>query len=253
VAEGVVEFLEVVDIAHHQRQRLLRLGNPLDPRLEFRVEGLPVGDTRQLIGQVFLLDRFQAALQLRDFARGGKQLLLQRLGSRFHQFRRGHDLVDHIFKGVRICLGASKLNRGLRKSSSEGGVILACRRQHIQHAIEFGRHFCAEFRHGVFALAWAEMVAVKFGHLESIRAVLCQQAINGARKFGICAFAIGVSDLEICGKRQKAQFGEPRHCVAREDFGLFFAGSHCQSSGSMHPISGAIMGGREERFRKARS
>ena len=81
MAAGVVEILEMIDVGHHQRQRLARLGaRRRSPASSVVVEILAVGERGERIGQALGADDFEIFLQLVDLLLGGVQALLQRRG-----------------------------------------------------------------------------------------------------------------------------------------------------------------------------
>jgi hypothetical protein len=58
MAVSIVEQLEVVDIDHHQRDRLAMLGCELPFALELPIEAAPVGEAAQTVEACKLLEVF---------------------------------------------------------------------------------------------------------------------------------------------------------------------------------------------------
>ncbi len=73
----VVEFLEMIDVHHHQAQRLAVGFRVLQALLQGVVEGPPIGQPAQGVGAGFGRASFQLLLLLDNFVAGGVQFAVQ--------------------------------------------------------------------------------------------------------------------------------------------------------------------------------
>ena len=94
MAETVVEILEMIDVGHQQRQRLVLGAGIGDGTFERAVEEFAVGELGEGIGQALVAHRLEVLVHLVDFLLGGVEPLFQLLVGDFHLLSGVHQAFD---------------------------------------------------------------------------------------------------------------------------------------------------------------
>ena len=211
----------MVDVGHHQRQRLVLGGGVGDRLFQRGVEELAVGELGERIGQAFGAHRFEIDLQIVDFLLGGVEPLFQLLVGDFHLLGGLHQALDDgaqalAVLGVTELLGHVGKVLGVVVGAPSGGV------DHRHDLLDLAHHLAAD---SVDALGEPSRRQVSLVNLLELGvgklAAIAEQLIDFLIERGVIAGGVSVPDFVIARRCLLAQGLDLPKGNLRERHGAF--------------------------------
>ena len=206
----------MVDVGHHQRQRLVAVARFGNGRLDRDVEELAVGELRERIGQALGAHGLEVDLQFVDLGLGSVEARLELLVGGLHLLGGLHQTFDDGAQALAVLRLAELLGHvgetfGVAVGRAGGGI------DHRHDLLDLVHHLAADIADAVgqacrSQIGFVDRLQVGIGEV----AVRLQRLVDLLVEGRVVARRVGVPDLVIAGDRRLMQRLE----LAQRDLGI---------------------------------